>query len=148
MSRFFDILSALSKSRTVVYPAVIGFVTAGVHMIGMSHDVERKVLHFVDASFGLLGAGVFVWGVMADMQNAKTKAAITGNADAIRDTNTTATVAATRADVAAVKADVAATKLTEVAAAVNANADLIDPRTETNPLVTPPQYVEPQKEKP
>jgi hypothetical protein len=109
MSRFFDILSALSKSRTVVYPAVIGFVTAGVHMIGMSHDVERKVLHFVDASFGLLGAGVFVWGVMADMQNAKTKAAITGNADAIRDTN----------------------------------ADLIDPRTETNPLVTPPQYVEP-----
>jgi hypothetical protein len=91
----------------------------------------------------LLGAGVFVWGVMADMQNAKTKAAITGNADAIRDTNTTATVAATRADVAAVKADVAATKLTEVAAAVNANADLIDPRTETNPLVTPPQYVEP-----
>jgi hypothetical protein len=80
MGRFFDILSALSKSRTVVYPAVIGFVTAGVHMIGMSHDVERKVLHFVDASFGLLGAGVFVWGVMADMQNAKTKQAIDSSA--------------------------------------------------------------------
>jgi hypothetical protein len=97
---------ALVRYRTIIYPAVIGFVVAVVHLIGVKDEMEKKIVAVMDKGFGVLAAGVMVWGIMADKQNANVKRALTTQADAI-----------------------------------NHNADLQDPRTDTNPLQVPPAYV-------
>lgn len=142
MAIFLLILRSVVQYRTILFPAIVGFIGAVATAMGRKIDIGR-VQALVDATSVLATAGAAVIGAALDANNAKTKAAITANKEAIADTNATAATAATRADVAAVKADVAATKLTEVVQAVNTNADLIDPSTPTNPLVTPPQYVDP-----
>lgn len=81
VTRLLAILSALVQCRTIVYPAVIGFVIAVVHLVGVKDATEHKIIAVFDKGFGLLAAGVTVWGFLADRQNASTSQRIQNTAD-------------------------------------------------------------------
>lgn len=105
MGIFLLILRAVVQYRSILFPAIVGFIGAVATAMGRKIDIGR-VQALVDATSVLATAGAAVIGYVLDANNAKVKQALTTQADAI-----------------------------------NHNADLQDPRTDTNPLQVPPAYV-------
>lgn len=123
MSKFLDILMIIGRYRAVLFPAVIGFISAVASAMGWHLDVG-KMQAVINATGLLATALATVVGAVMDANNANVKAALGENKQAIESTNTTA-------NVAAVNATVATYKLAEVTAAVTENARQLD-------QVTPP----------
>jgi hypothetical protein len=118
MSKFLCILKAIVQYRSLLFPAIVGFIGAVATAMGRKIDIG-KVQALVDATSLLATAGAAVIGAALDVRNSETKTAI-ADTKAQAQGNTE--------------------KIAETVKVANANTAVIDPRNAT-PSSTPLQYV-------
>lgn len=77
MTTLLLILRTIATYRSLLFPALMGFVGAVVHAMGWAIDIG-KVQTVLDATFGLLTAVSVVVGAVLDVNNARTTKVVNG----------------------------------------------------------------------